>query len=380
MGEKRSGGKVGKIGIFSWKFFLRFLVNWMVGYATVKCWKKFRRLWDRASGLKSNWMHGRRPSWNGEKSTGSGKFGPVLGRFYAEVVVGFRTYLQAVAMREAAAKKTEAEEVSKEDVKAEESKETNDGGNTGDYPGMDSNFVAREMFGLFPSEDTAVVESPLPEAPSQTTYIDPDAADIWAVEDINDLDGKGTPLYGKFQAEDWQLLNLRYELHLLCHAFFRDATAEDGDIKGIHRSLLQHYFSTYFVGHPPLIASLYGGKSVDELLDTFVVDTITVGSDGVLKTVHDIDTPQSTFVRLVESARRERQKRIEAGDESARIRIVQPVTAPRNSGGRGPTVRDNRNSGSRGGKGGVSHPGKYYGHHHQQQQQHPHNRCNKGCN
>ncbi|EEQ97909.1 hypothetical protein Pmar_PMAR025533 [Perkinsus marinus ATCC 50983] len=162
-----------------------------------------------------------------------------------------RTYLQAVAMREAAAaKKTEAEEVSKEDVKAEESKEANDG-------------------------DTPVVGSPLPEAPSQTTYIDPDAADIWAVEDINDLDGKGTPLYGKFQAEDWQLLNLRYELHLLCHAFFRDATAEDGDIKGIHRSLLQHYFSTYFVGHPPLIASLYGGKSVDELLDTFVVDTIT---------------------------------------------------------------------------------------------------------
>ncbi|KAF4741789.1 hypothetical protein FOZ63_018177, partial [Perkinsus olseni] len=130
---------------------------------------------------------------------------------------------------------------------------------------------------------------------------------------------------------------------------------------------------TYFAQGPPLLPSLYGGKTVDELLDTFVVDTITVGDDGVLRTVHDIDTPQSTFVRLVEAARREREKRIEAGDESARIRIAQPVTAPRNSvGGKGPTVRDNRSSGHRGGKGGVGHPTGKYG-----QQQH-HNRCSAG--
>ncbi|KAF4701251.1 hypothetical protein FOZ62_006473, partial [Perkinsus olseni] len=257
-----------------------------------------------------------------------------------------RTYLQAVAMREAAAKKAESEKAAKEgqEVKAEASAETND------TPQAES-----------PAADAAAAESP--------AYIDPDDADVWAVEDINDLDGKGTPLYGKFKAEDWQLLNLRYDLHLLCHAFFRDATAEDPDIKGIHRSLLQHYYQTYFAQGPPLLPSLYGGKSVDELLDTFVVDTITVGDDGVLRTVHDIDTPQSTFVRLVEAARREREKRIEAGDESARIRIAQPVTAPRNSGGgKGPTVRDNRSSGHRGGKGGVGHPTGKYG-----QQQH-HNR------
>ncbi|KAF4663979.1 phosphatase [Perkinsus olseni] len=260
-----------------------------------------------------------------------------------------RTYLQAVAMREAAAKKAESEKAAKEgqEVKAEASAEPND------TPQAES-----------PAADAAAAESP--------AYIDPDDADVWAVEDINDLDGKGTPLYGKFKAEDWQLLNLRYDLHLLCHAFFRDATAEDPDIKGIHRSLLQHYYQTYFAQGPPLLPSLYGGKSVDELLDTFVVDTITVGDDGVLRTVHDIDTPQSTFVRLVEAARREREKRIEAGDESARIRIAQPVTAPRNSGGgKGPTVRDNRSSGHRGGKGGVGHPTRKYG-----QQQH-HNRYSR---
>lgn len=38
--------------------------------------------------------------------------------------------------------------------------------------------------------------------------------DIWMCEDVNDI-GNGTPLYGSWELEDWTLVNIRYEIHLL---------------------------------------------------------------------------------------------------------------------------------------------------------------------
>merc|ERR1712187_1105158 len=55
---------------------------------------------------------------------------------------------------------------------------------------------------------------------------DVDEPDVDSVEDINDI-GSGKPLYFSFAYEDWVLLSLRFELHLLAHAFKRDLNDPD---------------------------------------------------------------------------------------------------------------------------------------------------------
>merc|ERR1719277_262435 len=64
------------------------------------------------------------------------------------------------------------------------------------------------------------------------------------LENIHDIDTKGTPLYASFKYEDWMLLSWRLELHLLTHAFVKDVN--DADRPGIPEEHLQHYFKVYF--------------------------------------------------------------------------------------------------------------------------------------
>merc|ERR1712182_185203 len=52
-------------------------------------------------------------------------------------------------------------------------------------------------------------------------------AEIYACKDINDANGSGEPLFSKFEQEDWALLNLRFEIHLLIHAFKHDVNDDD---------------------------------------------------------------------------------------------------------------------------------------------------------
>lgn len=164
--------------------------------------------------------------------------------------------------------------------------------------------------------------------------------DVWAAEDIDNVDGEQTPLYGRFEAVDWQLLSLRFELHLLCHSFKKDIT--DPDVVGIHRTLLSYYYLLYF--KKPLSPGMCGVKNNDDLLDRLVTDTIMVGEDGVLEAVHEVDTPFSTFVRLTEVARRERQKLVAAGDKSAEL-VMKNVTESERSEGKGNSGRRRQQSG-----------------------------------
>ncbi|KAF4665123.1 hypothetical protein FOZ61_000163 [Perkinsus olseni] len=149
--------------------------------------------------------------------------------------------------------------------------------------------------------------------------------DVWAAEDIDNVDGEQTPLYGQFEAVDWNLLSLRFELHLLCHSFKKDVS--DADVVGIHRSLLGYYYLLYFKKN--LTPGICGAKSIDDLLDRLVTDTIMVDDRGVLMAVHEVDTPFSTFVRLTEAARRERQKLIAAGDNSAELVVKNAAESER---------------------------------------------------
>jgi len=151
--------------------------------------------------------------------------------------------------------------------------------------------------------------------------------DIFGVEDVCDA-CNGEPLFVDFVFEDWALFTLRYELFLLTHAFKHDV--DDDQNPGIHETNLAYYYTKYF--NKQFLPKHFGKESVKELMD-FVKDSVKLDADNsVLAT--DLDTDVDTidiFVKLTEECRRERQRRLDAGDETARIKfnaILTQVTKP----------------------------------------------------
>merc|ERR1712135_85019 len=67
--------------------------------------------------------------------------------------------------------------------------------------------------------------------------------DVFAVADVTDR-GNGVPLFADFAVEDWALLSLRFELHLLVHAFRRDVN--DPERLGIHDTNVAFYYNKYY--------------------------------------------------------------------------------------------------------------------------------------
>jgi len=147
------------------------------------------------------------------------------------------------------------------------------------------------------------------------TEDDEDEPEIWGVEDVKDC-GNGKPLFKCFQKEDWALLQLRFEFHLLIHAFERSVGKER---PGIHPTVMHHYYNMFF--KKPFTPAQYGQKSFADLV-LLLADTVSVrDEDGCTEAGHPGETPLETFVKLTEEARRERIARIEAGDESARLKF-----------------------------------------------------------
>lgn len=144
-----------------------------------------------------------------------------------------------------------------------------------------------------------------------------DDLDIFSIENICDI-GNGEPLFVKFTFEDWALLTLRYELFLLHAAFKHDA--DDEERIGVHETNLVFYYNKYY--HKQLTPKFYGKETNKDLVD-FVKDTVTFDKDNnVLKSNLEPDVDSlDIFVKLTEESRRERQRRVDAGDETARIKF-----------------------------------------------------------
>lgn len=141
--------------------------------------------------------------------------------------------------------------------------------------------------------------------------------DIFSVEDVCDVGG-GLPLFAKFAMEDWALLQLRYELYLLQKAFTHDVN--DPERIGIHDDHLAFYYTKYY--RKSLNPKAFGVETNTQLTE-LVKDTAAMTSDTkVLKTqlAEDVDTVD-IFVKLTEEQRRERQRRIDAGDETAKLKF-----------------------------------------------------------
>eukprot|EP00931_Biecheleriopsis_adriatica_P068769 TRINITY_DN4267_c0_g1_i1.p1 TRINITY_DN4267_c0_g1~~TRINITY_DN4267_c0_g1_i1.p1 ORF type:complete len:905 (+),score=326.79 TRINITY_DN4267_c0_g1_i1:77-2716(+) len=141
--------------------------------------------------------------------------------------------------------------------------------------------------------------------------------DIYTCEDVCDV-GDGEPLFSLFTYEDWALMNLRFELLLIIQAFKKDVP--DPDRPGVHESHLAYYYNRYF--RKPLNVKFFGTDTAVELCE-LVKDAVTVKDNGVLaaeipeEKLENLDL----LVRCTEEIRRERQRRVDAGDESAKLKF-----------------------------------------------------------
>merc|ERR1712217_411701 len=166
-----------------------------------------------------------------------------------------------------------------------------------------------------------------------TVYEDDDEeieVETMGVENLDDV-GNGEPLYGYFEFEDWALLQLRMELYFLQYAFRKDV--DDADRPGVHDHHLAFYYTKYF--RKTLNAKHFNASTHKELC-ALVKDTVKIDEEtNLLLSALSDDTEQfDIFVKLTEDKRRARQRRLDAGDETARIKysplaLQQPPQAAR---------------------------------------------------
>merc|ERR1712176_350013 len=141
-------------------------------------------------------------------------------------------------------------------------------------------------------------------------------ADIFSVSDVCDI-GDGEPLFAHFVFEDWMMFQLRYECYLLTAHFMKDVN--DPERVGIHQANFAYYYNRYFKRQ--FTPRAYGKESLEDVLE-LIKDAVEISaSNGVVVCKLEEEKAKSLpeLVKLQEENRRERQRRIDAGDETVRI-------------------------------------------------------------
>jgi len=183
----------------------------------------------------------------------------------------------------------------------------------------------QKTFAEWQAKQTAFKSSPAGQAEAQKKAAENSAADdseekskgdIFSVADVADV-GNGEPLFKEFEFEDWALLQLRYELFLLQAAFKKDVN--DPDRPGVHESHFGFYYNKYFRKYPN--PKVYGVEGHMELIK-LAKDTVAFEEEILAPKATCEPDDFAMFVKLAEENRRERQRRIDAGDETARLNIL----------------------------------------------------------
>mmetsp|Transcript_42421 Transcript_42421/g.101451 ORF Transcript_42421/g.101451 Transcript_42421/m.101451 type:complete len:919 (-) Transcript_42421:116-2872(-) len=144
--------------------------------------------------------------------------------------------------------------------------------------------------------------------------------DIEIADVVNICDmGNGEPLFSNFKFEDWALLTLRFELHLLQSAFREDV--DDAERLGVHENHLLFYYSRYY--RKQLNPRAFGKDTPQEVVG-LVKDAVKMSPDTkvLVSVLPNEPKGMGEFVKLQEESRRKRQQRIEAGDETARLNFA----------------------------------------------------------
>jgi len=138
--------------------------------------------------------------------------------------------------------------------------------------------------------------------------------DVFLAPDVcNIRDGK--PLFSSFSFEDWALLSLRFEIHLMIHSFRKDSK-KNPDINPLQIAIC---YNMYF--KKVLNPINYGMRDMDEVL-AMIDDTVVASSEAVDSQLTDSLHSNDIFVRLTEEGRRVRQRRIDGGDQAAVLKFV----------------------------------------------------------
>merc|ERR1712217_360448 len=158
-------------------------------------------------------------------------------------------------------------------------------------------------------------------------------ADIFSVVDINDV-SNGEPLYSNFNFEDWALLQLRMELYFLQLGFRKDV--DDPERPGILEIHLAFYYNKYY---RKTMNAKYFGVNTNLELCALVKDTVKFRENPQVLTSVIAEEPENfdMFARLTEEHRRERQRRIDAGDETAKLKFS-PLAAKQAQTSKAPSV------------------------------------------
>jgi len=151
--------------------------------------------------------------------------------------------------------------------------------------------------------------------------IDTEEIDPLTCESILDL-GNGEPLFANYTAEDWAILSIAYELHLCVHSFRK--ALDDPDRASFTEKDLAFYYNLHY--GKTFNLKNYATPSWEEFKD-FVKESVKLNKEEYLEVVQPEDAEQSKFVRLVEEQRRERERRVDAGDETAKIKFPPPQSA-----------------------------------------------------
>merc|ERR1711990_1015263 len=145
--------------------------------------------------------------------------------------------------------------------------------------------------------------------------------DIHSVDNVCDT-GNGDPLFIAFEPEDWALMNLRWEFSTLAAAFKKDV--DDPDRCNIPENHLAFYYQRYF---KKSLATKAFGKETNADLCMLIKDVAKIEKDVLVSSLED-DVAAEHFVKLTEELRRARQRRIDAGDETARLMLTPQAVAP----------------------------------------------------
>lgn len=176
--------------------------------------------------------------------------------------------------------------------------------------------------------------------------------DIFGVEDVNDIGG-GMPLCKEFVGEDWAMLQLRFELCFLVHAFTKDVGEEHAGT-GVYSEHVPFFYKKYY--KKDLTPKAYGVEDVNGILD-LVGDTVQINNMKCLETLIPSELEKfSVFLKLTEEERRRRQLRVASGEEAAKLKLHGPLLNAV-SGGGGAAQNNAAFGGKTGGKAGGAQAG-----------------------
>lgn len=204
------------------------------------------------------------------------------------------------------------------------------------------------------ADDEKDKDAEAPDEDVKLMEINAEDIDVGSVDDVTDL-GNGEPLFAYFEYEDWTLLAARYELHLLLHAFKNDL--DDPDRPSFPEGHVAFYYNKYF--KKPFHLKSFSCKEFKDFIELLKDAMECNGETKLLEAKLSKDTEAANFVKLAEEDRRERQRRADAGDETASLSFPRPAPSPRQPQSAPPPRGSAPQSGSRPASGGQGHSGGY---------------------